>query len=159
MTAVFYLDRDGSCKLVQDAIQKVRDVQQAKNSSGFFDEWALDPPRPFLGLGNSAFVMNGTTPELTAYLDVVGRAGLLSIAAEGQVLALWYVRWQIGGTTRSLISVAPLVRYWGLVPGYAPLNDWKQIWPQQNNGVSLVDLMRNIVPCGEGVKSWLDYKL
>jgi hypothetical protein len=155
MTAVFYLDRDGSCKLVQDAIQKVRDVEQAKKSSGASDEWVVPPSS--LGLTNEAFVMNGTTSELTAYLEVVGRAGLQWILAKGQVLAFWYVRWRISLTTRSLISVAPLASYWGLAPGYAPVGDWKQIWPQQNDGVTLAILKDKVVPCGEGVKSWKDY--
>ena len=142
---VFHCDRDGSCKLAQDAIHK---LQNTANSPGATLWFSQAPPQQF-DLTRAAALLMGTTPELEASLQSAIGQGMTAFVAPDDQLAFWYVRVKKGQTV-SLISVAPLVSYWGGQNANPTSAQWKQLSPPIDKAVLLQTLKDSIVTIAKG---------
>jgi hypothetical protein len=71
------------------------------------------PPRAATLYGADAIVMMGTTAELQNALRWTVQYGLTAIDIPNDYLAIWYVRRSTMDKTKTVVSVAPLQRYWG----------------------------------------------
>jgi hypothetical protein len=75
---------------------------------------------------------------------------MTAFVAPNDQLAFWYVRVSLGGTVKSLISVAPLVGYWGGPYANPTSAQWKELWKPIAGAVLLDTLKKDIVPLAKG---------
>jgi hypothetical protein len=93
--------------------------------------------------------MMGITEEIQAGLQTAIDRGMNALVAPNDALAFWYVR-VANGTTRSLISVAPVQRYWGGQTNPKPAQ-WKELCQPVAGAVLLQTLKDSIVPIAKGL--------
>jgi hypothetical protein len=99
--------------------------------------------------------MQGTTSELQQDLRWAVQYGMAAIDIPNDYLAIWYVRRQAGTFTKTVVSVAPMQRYWGN-QGNPYNRNWRNLYPNQvyNGGISLSTLADNILPAAQGQAAW-----
>ena len=105
--------------------------------------------------GADAILMQGTTAELQQDLRWAVQYGMAAIDIPNDYLAIWYVRRRSGSFTKTVVSVAPLQRYWGNQATPHNLN-WRNLYPNQvySGGISLSTLADNILPTVQGQAAW-----
>jgi hypothetical protein len=143
---VFHCDRDGSCKLAQDAMHKLRNTANSPGATLWFSRGAL--PQGQFDLTGAAALMMGITPDLQESLQSATGQGMTAFVAPNDQLAFRYVRVKDGQTV-SLISVAPVRTYWGGQTN-AKAAQWKELCPPIDGAVLLQTLKDSIVTIAKG---------
>jgi hypothetical protein len=114
-------------------------------------------PRAATLNGADAIVMMGTTAELQNDLRWAVQYGLAAIEIPNDYLAVWYVRRSTTDKTKTVVSIAPLQRYWG--NSADPYNrNWRNLYANQvfNGGISLQTLADHILPTAQGQRAGTD---
>jgi hypothetical protein len=110
--------------------------------------------------------MMGTTDELQTTLRLAINQGIVGIQVPDDNMAIWYVRRKAGTFTKSVVSIAPLERYWG--PEVTARNShveqpggWYWLWTgtiasnENIQYISLEDLADQVLPRAKDVAAWL----
>jgi hypothetical protein len=158
MSVDVYYDADGSCKDPRTAIKILaEDLPNYLVRHTFIDMWrGVQLPRAASLNGADAILMMGTTAELRQDLGWAVQYGISSIDIPNDYLAIWYVRWPTKDKTKTIVSIAPLERYWGGSANPYNLN-WRNLYDNQvfSGGVSLNTLADQILPTVQGQTGWV----
>jgi hypothetical protein len=159
MCADFCYDSNGSAKHPASAIQRLKH-RQGNSAGSLAGLWDGQPPNwPNLDRAH-AILMMGTTSELQSALQHAENQGIQGIWVENDEMAIWYVRRKAGFSTKTVVSIAPLQRYWRLAannPAQVP-GQWFPLWDQQiyNDGISLADLRNKVLIGAQGITAWYE---
>jgi hypothetical protein len=140
MTVAFYYDdsQHGQAKLPANAVQLLRSnaaSDSIANLWGGGNSVNLVQQTPTARSG--ALLMMGTTDELATALNrASGVDNIETIWCSDDDLVVFYVRCHIGGTSwggmaghrHTVVSVAPLWKYWGLQRNFLTLNQGYNGW-------------------------------
>jgi hypothetical protein len=162
MSVDFYYDNNGAAKNAANAIAILRNDNSARHS--FADLWNPNPV-PAWALLNApagdAFLMMGTTEDLSAALLAAKSQGAMYIQIPGDHMALWYLRRKSGTFTKTVVSVAPLRRYWGLNANdptqiHGQYGNWYPLWDYvyYDTAVDIAELASNALYRAQGVEAW-----
>jgi hypothetical protein len=119
--------------------------------------WNGQPhPRQVQLAAYQAILMMGTTTELQQDLGWAVQYGISSIDIPNDQLAIYYVRRPTNDKTKTIVSIAPLQRYWGSYQNAYNLG-WRNLYPSQvfNGGISLNTLADPILPTAQGQAGWV----
>lgn len=161
MSVDVYYDTNGSCKDPRAAIAILAEVQRGYLvRHSFIQMWqgvAL-PPAASLD-GASAILMMGTTTDLQNDLRWAVYYQMTAVNIPNDYLVIYYVRRPTTDRTKTVISIAPLQRYWGTHANAYNLG-WRVLYPtgggqQYNAGVSLNTLADQILPTVQGQTGWV----
>jgi hypothetical protein len=158
MSVDVYYDADGSCKDPRTAIEILAEDRPGYLvRHGFIHMWngvAL-PPAASLN-GAEAILIMGTTAELQQDLRWAVQYGMTAVNIPNDQLAIYYVRRPTKDKTMTVVSIAPLQRYWGNYTNAYNLG-WRDLYPSQifNGGISLDTLVVHILPTVQGQTGWV----
>jgi len=164
MSVDFYWDNTGLAKNAATAIEILTGQRSSFIRDSFAGLWGSQPPQwPDLP-GAEAFLMMGTTDELQTALRVALSQGIAGIQIPDDNMAIWYVRRKAGTFTKSVVSIAPLQRYWGV--GFTQTQaeqpgGWYWLWTgtirtnENIKYITLQDLADQVLPRAKGVDAWL----
>jgi len=157
MSVDVYYDSNGAAQDPGAAIGILSEAAQGNLvRHSFIHMWTgVAMPRSASLNGADAILMQGTTSELQQDLRWAVQYGMAAIDIPNDYLAIWYVRRQAGTFTKTVVSVAPMQRYWGN-QGNPYNRNWRNLYPNQvyNGGISLSTLADNILPAAQGQAAW-----
>jgi hypothetical protein len=162
MSVDFYYDNSGAARIATVAIATLRNDNYARHS--FAELWSPNPVPSWAQLNSptgDAFLMMGTTEELRDALAAAKNQGAMYIQVPRDYIALWYLRRKSGTFTKTVVSVAPLRRYWGLDNNdpaqiHAQYGYWYRLWDyeQYDTALDLAEIANNALFNGQGVDAW-----
>lgn len=152
MSTGFYYDRNGSCKLVANAIAMFDQPGANESLSIYYTKFQMDVPSKILLEPNMALLMMGTTGDLQETLMSDEANGIGAIEVQERQMAIWCIRRAAGFATKTLVSIAPLGGYWGLTQNI-PQFGWNRLHTGYIPAIALGPLLQ-LLPDARNFAKW-----